>query len=280
VAAVLAWFVALGGHLLAQWAALPGYPVGSRTGYLAGLAVACVAVVLFVVLAGRHRRLRRALRLVLTAQTSQLRSAAVGSLVELAVRVADASPIVRGPLTGLAHAWTGLTATRVYRSGKNHGAEMTDLGRGPTRLLVVDDSGAGELDVSRVVLDVRAERHVLRRVEVARDPAARLLAGLLQSDYSSFELEEQMIDQGEALYALGEVQQCKAADPGLGRAGARPVPIVGGTPGRPLILYAGGERSLLGQLGRERLALDLALGAYGLLTCALLGLMLVAAIAW
>jgi hypothetical protein len=279
-AVVLAWFAALGGHLLAQWQQVPGYPVGSRAGYLTGLAVACLAVLVLVSLARRQQQLRQAMRLVLEAPTAQLRSAAVGTLVELAVRVADAAQIVRGPLSGCAHAWTGLTVTRVYRSGKNHSADILDRGRAPARLPVLDGSGAGELDLTRVVLDVRALRRVLRKADVARDPTGSLLGDLTHQDFTSFELEEQLIDQGEMLYALGQVQEHKVVETGPSYRAPSSVPIVGGAPGRPLVLHAGTEQSLLARLRRERFSLDLTVGAYGLLTLGLLGLMAAAAIVW
>jgi hypothetical protein len=123
-------------------------------------------------------------------------------------------------------------------------------------------------------------RHIVRNRSAASDPTARFIRANPNKPYSSCELEERFLDAGEMLYVLGRVERRAPVAASGSYRSPEDVPIVGGSPDRPLIVHAGTEQSLLRTLRRERLYLDLTLAAFVTVASALVVLVVGAVVAW
>jgi hypothetical protein len=106
-----------------------------------------------------------------------------------------------------------------------------------------------------------------------------ILGTAKSKSHSAFEIEERHLSPGQPLYVLGLVHR---REPTRGEAAYRTVAdvaVVGGTEEAKVIVHAGSERDLLGDLRRERTYLDLVLAVLCALTAAVgIGMVLATAL--
>lgn len=236
-----------------------------RGGYAVAAAVAVGLGLVALASVRRRSVLRHAMQPVLGTPRSLLGNAR-GATVELAVHTATA-PTTTSVLEGGGSALSILGVDEVFSVGKRTETRSVHQSYQPRELTVSDESGEGRLDLGHVLVDGEVRT---RRLTEWTDTLTRRTGPLdRHPSHICYVVTEQVLRPGELLYVLGEVIDVQMRGSEQGYRAVRGAPTLGGAEA-PLVIYAGTERGLLGELQAERVGLGVLL-AVALGSLALLG---------
>jgi hypothetical protein len=227
-----------------------------RGGYaLASLVAAGLALVAFSS-ARRRSILRHAIEPILRTPRSLL-SQARDATVELSVRAAS-EPVTTSVVARDGVALSILQVEESYQVGKSTSTQSLHTSIEPAQIVVSDESGDGRLDLSNALVD--GEVRTLRQKEPPDGLERRTGALSRHPSHVHYIVTEQILRPGEALYVFGEVTQIEMHGSEEGYRAVRGSPTLGGADA-PLLVYAGTERGLVGELNGEHAGLGIVLSA-------------------
>lgn len=125
------------------------------------------------------------------------------------------------------------------------GVHVSTLRRGGEELEIIDESGEGAVHLADALLDVE-----VRRVRMHALPARYAAQGVFVQEVPTlyYTVEERVIRDGAALYVYGDVGRVALRSGGAGYRSVRGAPTLGGAGARPVLVYAGDERGLVGRI--------------------------------
>jgi hypothetical protein len=245
-----------------------------RGGYVVMAAALAGAAWVAAKMLARRREAQRAVGPVLAAERTALANAS--GTAELSVRARKRGDGVRTVLERPNVAFAETRVTETYQRGK-HIVEIERLRVVPSRELdVVDESGEGVLHLEHAVLDVD-----VRRASFDGVPPRLAAAGVKlerHENHVAYVVEERVVEDGEALWVLGEVSGLTLRPDESGYRSVRGSPSLGGEGVPPVLVFAGDERGLVASLRREaRVASALAIFAA---SCAVAAAVATGLLAW
>jgi hypothetical protein len=245
-----------------------------RGGYVVMAAAVAGAAWVAAKMLARRREAQRAVAPVLAAERKTLANAS--GTAELSVRARKRGDGVRTVLDRPNVAYAETRVTETYQRGK-YIHEIERFTRVASRELdVVDESGEGVLHLEHAVLDVD-----VRRVSFGGVPRRLAEEGVKlerHENHVAYVVEERAVEDGEALWVLGEVSGLTLRADESGYRSVRGSPSLGGEGVPPVLVFAGDERGLVASLRREaRVATALAVLAA---SCAVAAVVSTALLAW
>jgi hypothetical protein len=239
-----------------------------RYGYAVTYAVFGGALILGVLMRDRRRALRAVITGVRGEAVSSLKHPTEGQRVTLEAEVDPQAPLSTGQLTGATRAYWAVSATRVYRSGRNYSSSVQPSVSGAQLVPIRGPFGAALLDLTYGWVDLRSKRLIARKRAIKRGDFRHIVGEQAPFD-GAFVLEERFLDPGEALYIAGEVQRLAAPSLEGGYRETGALPVIGGS---SMVVHAGSRRSLLRGILVEKGFLDAALAGAGVILAFTAGL--------